>query len=237
MIPTLNKVPRHVAIIMDGNRRFAKQLMLKPWKGHEWGAKKLESVLKWCNEFDIKELTVYAFSVENFGRPKEEFDYIMNVFRKEIKNLKDRFDEVKKDGMKINFIGRLWMFPEDIQKLTNEVMEMTKSFNKFTLNLAFGYGGQQEVVDAAKKIAQQVKEGKLDIKDINEELFAEHCYGESEPDLIIRTGGEIRTSNFLLYQSAYSELYFIDELWPEFEKKDFVKALTVYSDRDRRLGR
>ena len=237
MRSSLNKVPKHIGIIMDGNRRFAKKLMLKPWKGHEWGARKLEKTLNWCTEFNIKELTVYAFSIENFNRPKVEFDYIMGVFKNEIQNLKDKFEDVKKKGMKINFIGRLGMFTEEIQRLANEVMDMTKDFTNFTFNLAFGYGGRQEVVDATKKIASMVKEGKLNVDDINEECFADNCYGESEPDLIIRTGGDCRTSNFLLYQGAYAEYYFMEESWPEFEKEHFVKALEVYDERNRRFGR
>ena len=237
MKPTLNKVPKHIGIIMDGNRRFAKKLMMKPWKGHEWGARKLEKTLEWCKEFDIKELTLYTFSIENFNRPKEEFDYIMNVFRKEAKNLKERFEEIKKDEIKINFIGRLEMFPTDIQKLANDLMNMTKDFNKFVLNFAFGYGGKQEVIDATRKIAEQVKEGKLNINDINEEVFGDNCYVASAPDLVIRTGGEHRTSDFLLYKGGYAELVFLDVFWPEFEKKHFVKALESYSSRDRRIGR
>ncbi len=232
----MNPVPKHIGIIMDGNRRFAKRLMLKPWKGHEWGAKKLASVLKWCQEYDIRELTVYTFSIQNFNRPKEEFDYLMKTFE-------TNFEELKKDKriyenkIRINIIGRIGMFPKNIQEKIKEIMELTKSHNKYIINFAMGYGGKEEVIDAAKKIALQVKEGKLNIEEINEEVFKKNLYLSSEPDLIIRTGGEKRSSNFLAFQSAYSEYVFIEKMWPEFEKEDFIYCLEEYSKRKRRFGK
>ena len=221
---------------MDGNRRFAKRLMIKPWKGHEWGAKKLTDVLEWCEEFDIHELTLYTFSVQNFDRPPKEFDYLMNIFF-------DNFDNLKTDKriydnqIRINIIGRTWMFPKKIQEKMKEIMDLTKDHNKYILNFAMAYGGREEVIDATIKIAKLVKEGKLDIKDINEESFKENLYMKSEPDLIIRTGGESRTSNFLAFQSVYSEYIFIDKMWPEFEKEDFVTCISEYNSRKRRFGK
>jgi tritrans,polycis-undecaprenyl-diphosphate synthase [geranylgeranyl-diphosphate specific] len=229
-------VPNHIGIIMDGNRRFAKRLMLKPWSGHEWGVKKLENVLEWCREFKIKELTLYTFSIQNFDRPKEEFDYLMKLFS-------ENFDRLTADkrlfeyDIRVNFIGRLSMFPDFIQKKMIDLAELTKNNSSYILNFAMAYGGKEEVVDAAIKIAQQVKNGKLDIKDINEETFKKNLYLESEPELIIRTGGEKRTSNFLAFQGAYSEYIFIEKMWPEFEKKDFVECLNEYSSRKRRFGK
>ena len=227
-------VPRHVGIILDGNRRFSKKLMLKPWKGHEYGAKKTESLLEWCKELNIKEITLYCFSIENFNRPKEEFNYLMNLFKEEFIKLKDdsRLNEIK-----VNFIGRINMFPSDVQDSMNILMEKTKNNKPYTLNFAMAYGGRAEVIDATRKIAEQVKNGKLDVDKINEEVFEKNLYIASEPDLIIRTSGEKRTSGFLIYQGAYAELIFIDKMWPEFEKEDFINAIKEYSNRERRFGK
>ena len=153
-------VPKHVGIIIDGNRRFAKQLMLKPWKGHEWGARKVEALFDWCQEAGVKELTLYAFSVENFDRPKAEFDYIMKVFKKEFTDLLND-ERLDKEKIRVNFIGRLKMFPEGHQKLFKEIMEKTKDNNNFTINFAMAYGGRAEIIDATRKIAKQIKENKL----------------------------------------------------------------------------
>ena len=232
----IEKVPEHIGIILDGNRRFAKRLMVKPWKGHEWGAKKLERLIEWIIEYKIKELTIYALSVQNFfSRPKKELNYLFNLFKKELKNLMNdkRIDEYK---IKINFIGRLNLFDKELYGLMKKIMEKTKNNKNITINLAMAYGGKEEIVDAIKKIAHQIKEGKLDINEINEDSFKEFLYLKSSPDLIIRTGGEKRTSNFLNYQADYSEWIFLDIMWPEFEKKDFVKCLNEYSKRKRRLG-
>jgi tritrans,polycis-undecaprenyl-diphosphate synthase [geranylgeranyl-diphosphate specific] len=230
------KVPKHIGIIMDGNRRFSKRLMMKPWKGHEWGAKKVKRLLEWGHELGIKELTLYSFSVENFNRPREEFKYLMDLFRKEFDNIKHD-TRIREYGIRINFIGRTWMFPEDIQERMKSLMELTRGHDGHILNLAMAYGGRQEIIDAVKKIARELEDGKLDIDSLNEESFSRHLYMTDEPDLIIRTGGEHRTSNFLLWQSNYSELFFIDKMWPEFEKEDFVRVIRDYQRRDRRFGR
>lgn len=235
MEPTLNKVPRHLGLIIDGNRRFAKRLMLKPFKGHEWGYEKIKKTMEWCKEFNIKELTLYTFSIENFDRPKEEFDYLMNLFEKAFKELKKDWEKIKE--LKIRFIGRISMFPKNIQETMKELMDITVNNTPYILNFAMAYGGRAEIVDATRKIAQQVKEGKLGIDKINEEVFKKNLYMDSEPDLIIRTS-ESRLSGFLLYQGAYSEIIFLPEkLWPEFEKEDFIKCLEEYSNRDRRFGK
>jgi len=231
-----NKVPKHIAIILDGNRRFSKRLMMKPWKGHEWGAKKVEKLLDWCKEFGIKELTLYAFSVENFNRPKKEFDYLMELFKTGFDQLKDD-PRIYKNKIRINVIGRIWMFPRGVRERMEEIMERTKNHDKYVINFAMAYGGRAEVVDAVKKIAEQIKKGKLKIEDINEESFSRNLYMVDEPDLIIRTGGTKRMSNFLPLQGAYSELIFLDKMWPEFEKEDFIKCVKEYGERERRFGR
>tara|TARA_Y100000310_G_C20635302_1_gene790840 strand:- start:364 stop:1083 length:720 start_codon:yes stop_codon:yes gene_type:complete len=230
------RVPRHIAIIMDGNRRFSKRLMLKPWKGHEWGAKKVEKLLDWCRELEIKELTLYTFSVQNFNRPKVEFDYLMNIFKKEFDRIKDD-ERIHKYRINLNFIGRLYMFPEQIQERMNALMDMTKDYNDYQVNFAMAYGGKSEVIDATAKIAKQVKEGKLDLEQINEETFSKNLYFDHEPDLIIRTGSEKRTSNFLIWQSSYSEWFFLEKMWPEFEKEDLEMAINEFSKRERRYGK
>jgi tritrans,polycis-undecaprenyl-diphosphate synthase [geranylgeranyl-diphosphate specific] len=236
MEPTAGKTPRHIAVILDGNRRFSRQLMLKPWKGHEWGAKKVEKLLDWCREIGIKELTLYAFSWENFNRPKEEFNYLMKVFNEEFgKLLSD--ERVHRHRLRVNFIGRIWRFPEELQEKMRKLMEMTKGYDGYIVNFAMAYGGRAEVVDAAVKIATAVKEGRMKIEEINEESFSDNLYMKDEPELIIRTGGAQRTSNFLPWQSAYSELVFIEKLWPEFEKEDLIAAVAEYSRRERRFGR
>ena len=232
-----NKFPKHVGIILDGNRRFARKLMLKPWKGHEWGAKKVEKLITWCEELGIKELTLYAFSLENFNRPKEEFNYLMNLFKESISKLEED-PRIKKNKIKITFIGRIWMFPKDIQELINRLMEKTKKHNKYKINIAMAYSGRAEIIDAVKKLSQDIKNGKLSIEDLNEKVFKKNLYLESEPDLIIRTGGEKRMSGFLLWQASYAELIFLpDVLWPEFTKQHLIECIEEYKMRERRFGR
>lgn len=236
MNPTPNSVPKHIGIILDGNRRFSKKLMMKPWKGHEWGAKKVEKLFDWCKELGIKELTLYSFSIQNFNRPKEEFAFLMKIFEDEFgRLLEDK--RIIDDKLKINFIGRINMFPQKVQELMRKLMEKTKDQTGFRINFAMAYGGRSEVIDAVIKIAQQIKNGKLDIESINEESFNKYLYMDSEPDLIIRTGGEKRTSNFLIWQSYYSEWIFLDKMWPEFEKEDLVTAINDFTQRERRFGK
>ena len=234
----VEKVPRHIAIIMDGNRRFAKKLMLKPWMGHEWGEKKVEQVLDWCHELGVHELTLYALSLQNMGRPKEELDYLMNVFRKAFDRLmNERKTDIMSQGIRFLFIGRLHLLPADVQEKAAQLMELTKSNTQHIVNLAMAYGGREEVVDAARKIADQVKNGQLNLDEITEEIFNKNVYLQSTPDLILRTGGDQRTSNFLNWQSSYSELIFIEKTWPEMEKEDFVTAIQDFKSRERRVGK
>ncbi|MBS3146533.1 di-trans,poly-cis-decaprenylcistransferase [Candidatus Woesearchaeota archaeon] len=230
-----SKVPRHIGIILDGNRRFAKRLMLKPWKGHEWGSKKVEKLVTWCEELGIKELTLYAFSLENFSRPKEEFSFLMNLFKDSIAKFEED-PRIKKNEIKVTFIGRIWMFPKELQESMYRLMEKTKKYNKYKVNIAMAYSGRAEIIDAVKKLGVDIKNGKLKIDELNEQVFNKNLYLTSEPDLIIRTGGEKRMSGFLLWQGSYAEYVFFDKLWPEFEKNDLILAINEYGKRERRFG-
>ncbi len=236
MEKTENKVPKHIGVILDGNRRFSKRLMMKPWKGHEWGAKKVEKLFDWAKELGIKELTLYCFSVENFNRPKEEFDFLMKIFNDEFGKLIND-ERLHKDKVRVNFIGRLYMFPKEVQEKANKLMEMTKGYDGYIVNFAIGYGGRAEVIDAVRKVAEKVLKGKMSVDEINEESFSKNLYMEDEPELIIRTGGAQRTSNFLIWQSHYSEWIFVEKLWPEFEKEDFIECIKEFERRERRFGR
>jgi tritrans,polycis-undecaprenyl-diphosphate synthase [geranylgeranyl-diphosphate specific] len=237
MMSTPRPVPKHIGIIMDGNRRFSKRLMLKPWKGHEWGAEKFEKVIGWCRDLGVAELTVYAFSVQNFERSKEEFDVLMNIFRSSFSKLQERIDAGEEPNMRICFIGRLVLFPADIQQIMQRIMDTTAHCEGFRVNIAVGYGGREEVVDAVKKIGEQIAAGTLSVNDINEKVFEHSLYLDSEPDLVIRTGGDKRTSNFLIWQSHYAEWFFLEKLWPEFEKEDLVAVIDEFSTRERRFGK
>ena len=235
-------VPKHVAVIMDGNRRFSRRLMAKPWKGHEWGAEKVLDFLTWCRELGVAEATLYAFSVQNFERTAQEFSALMDIFVASFEKLKKRFDEkVPGDAIatdaRIVFIGRLTMFPPRVQAIMTELMETSAQNTAFRVNIAMGYGGREEVIDAVRRIGEQVASGSLAVADINDAVFENALYMDSEPDLVIRTGGERRTSNFLLWQAHYSEWVFLEKLWPEFEKEDFISAVNSYSARERRFGK
>ena len=228
----------HLGLIMDGNRRFAKRLMLEPWKGHEYGAQKLEEIFRWCQENNISELTLYAFSMQNFNRPKHEFDYLMNVFRKQFDRMEnDPENRVNKYKIKIKILGRIDLFPQDIQESCRSVQEKTKDYNGYQLNVCFGYGGREEMVDAIHQITNDVKEGKIIPTQVDEELIDQYVYNASKPDFIIRTGGDHRTSNFLIWQSTYSEWFFIDKFFPELTEEDLDKILKEFQDRDRRFGK
>jgi len=230
-----NNNPRHISIVLDGNRRYGEKIGSK-LKGHEVGAKKVEKLFDWCKELGIKEVTLYTFSTENFNRAKEEVDYLMGLFRKQFKRLKKKLEKEKEEKIRINFIGRLGLFPDDLRKEMEGLMEKTSGNAGFTVNFAVGYGGRSEIVDSIKKIIQKIENQEIDIKDINEKVVSENLYLQSEPDIMIRPGGEKRMSNFLLWECAYSELFFIDKLWPEFEKEDLVKIIEEFKARERRFG-
>ena len=231
-----SKSPKHIAIILDGNRRYAKKLGLQPWKGHEFGVKKLNELLEWCRELGIRELTLYAFSTENFKRARQEKDFLFSIFKKEFSSMKHRKD-IFDNKIRINVVGRLEMFPKGIRKAMLDIMQKTRKHNRFVVNFAMAYGGRQEIADSVKKIAQLIKNNKISPNNINENTITKNLYLKSEPDMVIRPGGEVRTSNFLMWQSAYSEWFFTDKLWPEFTKKDLIKYIGEFSKRERRFGK
>lgn len=222
----------HIGIILDGNRRFAKRLMMNPWKGHEWGAKKFRDFTEWCHDLGVEEITAYVFSIQNFNRPKEEFNFIMDVFKQEFELLlkPEKLKELNEKGVRITFIGRQEILPKEIQELQNKLMDATKQNTKRKINFAMAYGGREEIIEAVKKIVAKGIE-------INQENFAKELWLESNPDLIIRTGGDRRTSNFLPWQSTYSEWIFLDKYWPEIEKEDLIACIENYNKRERRFGK
>ena len=232
----MGNIPNHVGIILDGNRRFAKKLMKEPWKGHEYGAEKVEQLIEWCKELKIKEITLYAFSMQNFNRPKIEFNYLMKIF-------KESFEKVKNDKrlhenkIRIKFVGRIHLFPKDVYESMKELEEATKDYSDYKINFAMAYGGREEIIDAIKKLGRDIESGDVKVDELNEEMFSKFLYMTSEPDLIIRTGGNHRTSNFLAWQSIYSEFMFLEKPWPAFEKEDFIKCIKDFSERERRFGR
>lgn len=233
-----NPIPDHVAIIMDGNRRFARELGLSLDKGHKYGKEKIKELLEWCFELKIKNLTLYAFSIENFERGKNEVSALMNLCEDELeKALKD--SKIHTNQIKINVIGNLDSLPEKIKKSAKFIMKKTEDYNKYLLNIALAYGGREEIIHAIKNIAKDVKNNKLEINDITKSKVSSYLYttGIPDPDLILRTSGEERISNFLLWQLAYSELYFSDVYWPAFRKRDFLKAIITFQQRKRRFGK
>ena len=231
-----SKAPNHIAIVLDGNRRYAKKLGLNVLKGHEHGLKKLEDLFKWCEELEVKELTLYTFSTENFNRTKGEIDYLFGLFKNEVNKIKKKTG-IFKEGIRFNFIGSIDRFPKAMKNSMLEIMEKTKKHSKFKVNFAMAYGGRQEIIDAFKKIFMSIKKNKLKISNINEAAVSKYIYLKSEPDLVIRPGGEIRTSNFLTWQSIYSEWIFMDKLWPEFTKEDLIDCIEEFNRRERRFGK
>ncbi len=231
---------QHVAFILDGNRRFASELMKKPWMGHRYGLEKARQALEWACELGIKHVTAYVLSIENLkSRPKHELGYILKYLGMEADSiLKDKDHIVHRKSVRVRFIGRTSLLPDRLQKKMREVEELTGKYNRHFLNVAVAYGGQQEIVDAAKKILRKGLKGVIRESDINEAIVKEHLYtnGQPAPDAIIRTGGEKRLSNFLPFQSVYSELIFLDKKWPEMTKRDFLAAVREYENRKRRFG-
>ena len=229
------KVPEHVAIIMDGNGRWATKKGLPRSFGHNKGVSVLKEILKASKNLGCKVLTVYAFSTENWTRPTKEVDFLINLFREVLKN---EIEEIHQELIKIKFIGDLSPFPEDLKQLIYSSESLTKNNNSFLLNVCANYGGRQEIVKVAKELALKSSSGEIKPSEIDEELFnsALLSRGINDPELLIRTSGEKRLSNFLLWQVAYSEIYISDLLWPEFNEYEFLKAIIDYQSRDRRFG-
>lgn len=231
-----SNVPNHVAIIMDGNGRWAKQKGLPRIEGHRRGAEAVKRTLKAVQETGVKNLTLYAFSVENWNRPKDEVDALMDLLDK---FLRDQLPELIKRKIRLRVIGRYRELPERIQTLLHKAEEATHDFEEYTLGLALNYGSRTEVVDAAKAVAQAAQAGILDLDKLDYETFRPFLYTRNmpDPDLVIRTSGESRLSNFLMLQSAYAEIYISDVLWPEFDEGTFKTALENYASRERRYGK
>ena len=231
--------PEHIAIILDGNRRWASEKNLDPWFGHEKGAEKVEQLLDWCLKLDVKSITLYSFSTENFQRPRHEVEKIMHIAEKEFRKILTD-ERIHKNNVRVKVIGRTSLLPKNLQQLISNVEKATQNYDKHFLNIAFAYGGRAEIADAAKKIAEKVKEGKIDPEKIDEQLFEQYLYTshmpKQDPDLIIRTSGEERLSGFLLWQSAYSELCFLDVYWPGFRLIDLLRAVRTFQKRKRRFG-
>lgn len=232
--------PEHIAIILDGNRRWAQECGFEPWVGHYYGADKTKEVLKWCLDLGIKSVTLYVFSTENFQRSLKEVENIMKLFKEKLQEILES-EDIRKYKVRVKVIGRTSLLPQDLQEIIKKVEEETKCYNEHYLNLAIAYGGRAEIVDAARNIAKKVASGELSPEEIDEKVFEQHLYTaflpKQDPDLIIRTSGEERLSGFLLYQSAYSELCFLDVYWPEFRRIDLLRAIRVYQKRNRRFGR
>ncbi|MBI4394190.1 MAG: di-trans,poly-cis-decaprenylcistransferase [Euryarchaeota archaeon] len=230
-------VPRHVAIIMDGNRRWAKQMGLTPNDGHKYGVDTLENVLEWCLDVDVKYLTVYAFSTENFSRDSVEVQHLMRLFEDNFRRMADDA-RVHKNRVRIRAIGQTELLPPSVQDAIKCAESRTGQYDSYFYNVAVAYGGRQEIIRAIQSIAGEVKSGRLAVGDIDESAVAKRLYTSElpDPDLILRTSGEERISNFLLWQIAYAELYFADILWPGFRKLDFLRAIRSYQRRKRRFG-
>lgn len=231
-------IPKHIAIIMDGNRRWARMQKKPPWYGHLFGSKTLENIVDWCKELGIRNLTVYAFSTENFKRSPEEVSALMELFEEKFRELVQD-ERVHRYGIRVNVLGRKELLPENVRKAAEEAERATRKYSNYSLNIALAYGGRSEIVDAVKDIVRDAIEGKIRADDIDENTIKEYLYYPNmpDPDLVIRTGGEVRISNFLLYQIAYSELFFVDVYFPEFRKIDFLRIIREYQKRQRRFGR
>lgn len=234
------RIPKHIGVITDGNRRWAHVRAKKGWEGHWEGARTLESFLDWCFELGVETVTIYSFSTENFNRKKEELDELFKVFQDNLRKLLDA-PRIHDRQVRVKALGRIETLPENLQKLIAEVEEATKDYDNYYLNIAIAYGGRAEILDATRIIAEKVKNNLINIDDIDEGVIEDHLYTSHlpnpDPDLIIRTSGEARLSNFLVWQSVYSELFLVDVYWPSFRKIDLMRAIRGYQRRHRRFGK
>ena len=228
-------VPQHIAIIMDGNRRWAREKGIETKEGHKAGAENLETIAKYCNRIGVKYLTVYAFSTENWKRSKEEVTALMLLLKSYLKKFSK---DANKENIRIKILGNLDNLDNGLKKSIQDAVERTKNCTGLTLNIAFNYGGRDEIVNGIKKIAAKVVNNEISIDDINEDLVSANMYtgNQPDPDLLIRPGGELRTSNFLAWQLVYSEFYFTDKFWPDFREEDLLKAIETFNKRNRKFG-
>jgi undecaprenyl diphosphate synthase len=228
-------LPRHIAIIMDGNGRWAEKQLLNRIAGHRMGIKRAKEVIRCCRELGIQALTLYAFSTENWSRPKKEVKALMMLLKR---FLQAEGKDLVKNNIQLNTIGNIEDLPKDVSDVLKEFMKKTKNNSGMILNAALSYSGRNEIIWAVKKISEDVKQGKLTTRQINEDVFSRYLFtsGVPDPDLLIRTSGELRISNFLLWQMAYTEIYVTNILWPDFTKKDLMNAIEDYQRRERRFG-
>lgn len=231
----ITNLPKHIGIIMDGNRRWAKENNLSTKEGHKAGSKNLETIAKFCNKIGVKYLTVYAFSTENWKRTKEEVSALMFILKA---NLDSMLRKADLENIKIRVIGEKENVPKDIQAKINKLVEKTKNNTGLVLNIAFNYGGRKEIVHAVKVLAEKVKNGEMSIDDITEDSISNNIYtaNQPDPDLLIRTSKELRVSGFLPWQCTYSEFYFSEKYWPAFTEEDLLESIKVYQKRNRRFG-
>ena len=230
-----NNLPEHIAIIMDGNRRWAKEKNLEVKQGHYAGAENLEKIAQYANKIGIKYMTVYAVSTENWKRSENEVKALMMILKNYIEKLLER---TSANNIKINILGDISRLEIGLQNSINKIIDKTKNNTGLTLNIAFNYGGRAEILRATKHIAEEVHEGKLDLEKIDEKCIENHLYtkGQPDPDILIRTSGEIRISNFLLWQLAYTEFIFIDKYWPDFNENDIEESIHIFQKRHRKFG-
>ncbi|MBW4519680.1 MAG: isoprenyl transferase [Scytolyngbya sp. HA4215-MV1] len=230
------RLPKHVAVIMDGNGRWAKRQGLPRIMGHRRGVDALKDLLRCCRDWGVGALTAYAFSTENWGRPLEEVEFLMTLFERV---LRQELREMMQEDVRINFVGNLGALPRSLQTEIDRAVTATQQNQGIQFTVATNYGGRQEILQACRAIASQVQAGQLEPDQIDESIFERHLYtaGICDPDLLIRTSGEMRLSNFLLWQMAYAELYITDTLWPDFDRTQFHQALVAYQQRDRRFGK
>lgn len=238
---TINQeeIPNHIGVILDGNRRWARARDMVPWEGHWAGADTVEKFLDWCLELGINTITLYSFSTENFKREKEEVEELFKLFDETLEKVL-KSDRIHENKVRIRAIGRIKTLPGNLQERIHMVEEDTKEYDQLYLNIALAYGGRAEIVDAARVIGEQIKLGKINPEEIDEKVIEANLYTSHlpypEPDIIIRTSGESRLSNFLIWQSAYSELFFVDVYWPSFRKIDLMRAIRGYQMRQKRFG-
>lgn len=237
-IPKFDVLPQHIAFIMDGNGRWANQRGLERSEGHKAGAKTFKRIGEYCADVGIKYLTFYAFSTENWNRPKKEVLALMNLFKEYLRDGESRTGENKERQMRLRFIGEREGLPKDLLKLIEKSEKSTSGYEKVTVNIALNYGGRAEITHAVKDIAERVKNGELSIEDITEDTISNCIYtaGQPDPDIIVRPSGEYRLSNFLQWQSAYSEFWYSDILWPDFTEENVNQILSDYQKRNRRFG-
>lgn len=231
----MNNLPRHIAIIMDGNRRWAKERGLSVKAGHKEGANTIEKIVRYANELGIEHITAYAFSTENWKRSEEEVSALMAL----LKAYLDEFSKIAdKENFKIRVLGDISVLSKSLQRSINQAIEKTKTNTGVSFNIAFNYGGRDEIVKATKKIAAKIKAEEIDIEEINEDLISQNLYTFDipDPDLMIRTSGELRISGFLIWQLAYTEFLFVDKYWPDFNEKDLDNAIIEYQRRTRNFG-